>query len=131
MIKLSFLLLLCTISITAIFSQEQTTPSFISNRNAPFSVLSILSTDYIYHFRPIKITKNIKASPDVFNLRSIMTQPGSLPSQASYNCNELAFFCRLEVKMEKAAKLPVKFRLGDVQEVDYLEGKYEGWRYNH
>ena len=56
---------------------------------------------------------------------------GSLTEQAQYNCSELAFFCRLEVKMEKAAKFPVKFRLGDVQQVDMLEGKYEGWRYGH
>lgn len=38
--------------------------------------------------------------------------------------DELAFFCRMEVKMEKAAKFPVKFRLGEVQYVEKMEGKY-------
>lgn len=129
--KASFLLLLCIISITAIFCQEQTAQPFITSANAHFSTASILSTNYNYRFSPIKITKNIKASPVIFNLRSVMTQVSGLPDQATYNCSELAFFCRLEVKIEKAAKLPVKFRLGDVQQVDYLEGKHEGWRYNH
>jgi hypothetical protein len=36
---------------------------------------------------------------------------------------DLAFFCKLEVKMEKAARFPIKFRLGDVGYVDRLEGK--------
>ena len=41
----------------------------------------------------------------------------------SWCYSELALFCKLEVKMEKAARFPVKFRLGDVQYVDRLEGK--------
>ncbi|MEM1215299.1 MAG: hypothetical protein AAGJ82_06425 [Bacteroidota bacterium] len=50
---------------------------------------------------------------------------------ANYRVADLAFFCRLEVQLEKAARLPVRFRLGDVQQVDYLEGKFEGWRYGY
>ena len=41
---------------------------------------------------------------------------------AFYACN-LAFFCRQEIKFEKATKIPLKFRLGSVQQVDFLEGK--------
>jgi hypothetical protein len=33
------------------------------------------------------------------------------------------FFCRLEHRWGKGRKLPVKFRLGSVQYVDWLEGK--------
>lgn len=40
---------------------------------------------------------------------------------------DLALFCKLEVKMEKATRFPVKFRLGDVEYVDRLEGK-RAWR---
>jgi hypothetical protein len=40
-----------------------------------------------------------------------------------YSYQNLAFFCKLEVQLEKAVKLPVKFRLGDVEYVDWLEGK--------
>ncbi len=41
----------------------------------------------------------------------------------TYEYDDLAFFCRVEVKLEKATKFPVKFRLGDVNYVDQLEGK--------
>lgn len=37
---------------------------------------------------------------------------------------DLPTFCRIEVQMEKATKIPVKFRLGEVQYVERLEGKY-------
>ncbi|MEN0046179.1 MAG: hypothetical protein AAF806_03860 [Bacteroidota bacterium] len=38
---------------------------------------------------------------------------------------ELGFFCKMEIKMEQKSRFPVKFRLGTVDYVDRLEGKYE------
>ncbi|MEL6719481.1 MAG: hypothetical protein AAFP82_12260 [Bacteroidota bacterium] len=38
---------------------------------------------------------------------------------------ELGFFCKMEIKMEQKARFPVKFRLGTVDYVDRMEGKYE------
>ena len=43
----------------------------------------------------------------------------------AYSYNDLAFFCKVEVQIEKAAKIPFKFRLGDVRYVDYLEKKID------
>ncbi len=34
-----------------------------------------------------------------------------------------AFFCRMEVKAERASKIPVLFRLGSVDHVERMEGK--------
>ena len=54
----------------------------------------------------------------------------SRPQQAVpmlYAFDHLAFFCKIEVQLEKAIKFPVKFRLGDVQYVDKLEGKTRAW----
>ncbi len=48
-------------------------------------------------------------------------RPSAVPKAWKY-C-DLAFFCKVEVELEKAARMPVKFRLGDVQYVDWLEGK--------
>ncbi len=48
--------------------------------------------------------------------------PTQVPQAWSYH--DLAFFCRLEVKLEKATNLPIKFRLGEVQYAENREGKY-------
>jgi hypothetical protein len=87
----------------------------------------------------------IKVSPVAFSFSSeATTAPAYLslltlsssslkPEQQPlcYSTADLAFFCRLEVKIESATKMPVRFRLGDVQQVDYLEGKFTGWRYGY
>ena len=43
----------------------------------------------------------------------------------SYLSN-LGYFCRKEVEIEKMTRLPLRFRLGSLQEVNRLEGK-PGW----
>ena len=40
-----------------------------------------------------------------------------------YYSTQLGFFCKQEIKMEKITKVPFKFRLGSVQQCDWLEGK--------
>ena len=49
--------------------------------------------------------------------------PPTTPLPRAYHYGELAFFCKVEVRLERAARLPVKFRLGNVNYVDRLEGK--------
>jgi len=39
-----------------------------------------------------------------------------------YSCN-LGFFCKKEIQVQGAIKIPVKFRLGSVAYCDALEGK--------
>ena len=43
-------------------------------------------------------------------------------SQDQYTKN-LAFFCRQELKLEKAAKIPLRLRMGSLEESNRLEGK--------
>jgi len=40
--------------------------------------------------------------------------------------SSLGYFCRKEVQIEKMTRLPLRFRLGSLQEVNRLEGK-PGW----
>lgn len=47
----------------------------------------------------------------------------TLTVPSAYKYDELGIFCKWEVQMEKAAKIPVKFRLGEVQYVERMEGK--------
>jgi hypothetical protein len=49
-------------------------------------------------------------------------KPTQVPS--AFSVEALPFFCKIEYKMGLNKKLPVKFRLGDVQYVDELEGKH-------
>lgn len=44
-----------------------------------------------------------------------------------YDYHQLAFFCKLEVRIEKKVSIPFRFRLGSVDYVDYLEGKHFNW----
>ena len=69
-----------------------------------------------------KPSLSIQKSPSIpFTKRN-----ASLSYQAPkvYQYQDLAFFCRLEVKMDRASKMPVRFRLGSVDYVNRLEGKY-------
>jgi hypothetical protein len=61
-------------------------------------------------------------------LRSIDNQAISdkkpLAVPCVFSVEALPFFCKIEYKMGLNQKLPVKFRLGDVQYVEQLEGKH-------
>ena len=43
--------------------------------------------------------------------------------KGDYYSSRLGFFCKQEIKLEKATKIPFKFRLGSVQYCDWMEGK--------
>lgn len=54
----------------------------------------------------------------------ISTSTSSIFSQKNTS-QELAFFCRIEEKIELKSNIPVRFRLGEVQAVDKKEGKWQ------
>lgn len=51
---------------------------------------------------------------------TVISQPFLSPN---YYATQLGFFCRQEIKLEKTAKIPFKFRLGSVEDCDRMEGK--------
>ena len=46
----------------------------------------------------------------------------NLPTGTTY-VNNLGFFCRQELKMDKVLAIPIRFRLGSREYVDWMEGK--------
>jgi hypothetical protein len=49
-----------------------------------------------------------------------------LPQQIiapNYYSSNLGFFCKKEIQFQKITSIPFKFRLGSVQQCDWLEGK--------
>ncbi len=62
-----------------------------------------------------------KATVSKKNSKTIGTTSQVMPLVYAYK--DLALFCKLEVQLEKVVKLPIKFRLGSVDYVDWLEGK--------
>lgn len=47
----------------------------------------------------------------------------ALQIPANFYATQLGFFCKKEWKFESVTKLPFKFRLGNIQYCDWLEGK--------
>jgi hypothetical protein len=42
---------------------------------------------------------------------------------ADYYAKQLGFFCKQEIKFDKVTKIPFRFRLGSVEQCNWLEGK--------
>lgn len=57
---------------------------------------------------------------------SSLAKPVFLPAPvpANFYSAHLPFFCDKELKLQKAVKMSVKFRIGSVEACDKLEGKY-------
>jgi len=59
----------------------------------------------------------IKANKQPPAIRPIITP--------DFYVTQLGFFCKQEIKFEKATKVPFRFRLGSVEDCDRMEGKYK------
>ncbi len=65
---------------------------------------------------------SIKSDFTIDNQQVVKNKPRPIP--LVFCVETLPFFCKIEYKMGLNNKLPIKFRLGDVQYVDELEGKH-------
>jgi hypothetical protein len=59
---------------------------------------------------------------EVHQLKNVYFTLSAVPSDDFATCN-YGFFCREELKIEKALKLPIRIRLGSLEQCNYYEGK--------
>lgn len=83
-------------------------------------------------FKPLfQYNKDWRAEPIFWNQRQMrkyffLNYPYLLnvnPLQPSYYKDQLGFFCKKELQLQKLTTVPFRFRLGSLAYTDYLEGK--------
>jgi len=88
----------------------------VRNLNILFITCSLLS---IHHFAPL-INAPLK---DTSKLNyNFYRMSADLRLAPNYYTKQTGFFCNTERSLEKYTKLPVKFRLGSVEQTQKLEG---------
>jgi hypothetical protein len=98
--------------------------------------ISILTSPVWAQVAPVGVLKNsglvvgLPRTDTVSLLHSPLVRPTVVPDWRAYGSGSylggLGFFCKKELDIEKATHLPIRFRLGSLQEVNRLEGK-PGW----
>ena len=100
-------------------------------KGSKYSIVQEVEETSSLDFSKTILTQKNKDSKQLPSLESIFQTGDAVKKEGSYfsikknKSSELAFFCDIEAKVEKASKLPIRFRLGDVQAVDRKEGKWQ------
>ena len=92
-----------------------------------FFILSCLTFNSLLVLsQNIEPTNNLELDNKYILLKNdmLLGSKSNVPTKVYFENKKLPFFCDLEVKLEASAKIPVKFRLGEVQAVEKLEGKH-------
>lgn len=103
-----------------------TTNTKISLNNKPFVSQPVFNT----HFQkklstsyPQTAGKGLNQNEAVFSQQNLnQTSSVFIPANLA-TCN-YGFFCREEIKIEQAVNIPIRFRLGSLEQCNYYEGKH-------
>jgi len=95
---------------SCLFSSAQNTASLRLNYKTFLLKNKLKASDMAIHFMP-----SIFLFTDIENLKSSVS--------VNFSTSTYGFFCREELKLEKAAKMLIRFRLGSLEQCNYYEGK--------
>jgi hypothetical protein len=110
--KKGFFLFLCMIFVGSIVYGQQ-------RHLIPFKTEQVsIIKDSNFRLTTLSTANNIFTTA-----KSLTTQAFLTIIQPDYYTKQLGFFCKKEWQLEKAVKVPFKFRVGTVQYCDWMEGK--------
>jgi hypothetical protein len=89
--------------------RNKSVPQLLGEKTVGGSFSSMSPIPKFQFFSQTKNKLPLKVQPDFFEIVPI---------------KPTAFFCKLEVILEKRNGIPIKFRIGDIDKVDQLEGKF-------